>query len=277
VQFFGQFLIQEQAITVEQLREALDLMNRQNLMLGQLAVEENFLSESQANQINREQRYTDRPFGSIAISQNLLDSTQVKRLLELQQEKRIRIGEALVQLGYLNEDDLGKHLGQFKAKQEPVVVETRELPGYLKNNRLAQYILELIPRTIRRVSTLQIKIPNQCEKVGRLSTPVVGSILVRFEHGLRIALCTDEEFATHLMQSIFGAPPSESQRKMEDILNDAVAEFLNIVAGTALAGLEQEGLDADLDPPILGIPPLEGFAFKLACTYGTATLILSEP
>ena len=120
MQFFGQFLIQEQAITVEQLREALDLMNRQNLMLGQLAVEEKFLSESQANQINREQRYTDRPFGSIAISQNLLDSTLVKRLLELQQEKRIRIGEALVQLGYLNEDDLGKHLGQFKAKQEPV-------------------------------------------------------------------------------------------------------------------------------------------------------------
>ena len=122
-----------------------------------------------------------------------------------------------------------------------------------------------------------MKIPAQCEKVGRLSAPVVSSILVRFEQGLRIALCTDEEFATHLMESIFGAPPTESQRTMENILNDAVAEFLNIVAGAALAGLEQEGLDADLDPPIQGIPPLEGFAFELACTYGSATLILSEP
>ena len=277
MQFFGQYLIQEKVITVEQLREALELMNKQNLMLGQLAVEEKYLTESEANQINREQRYTDRPFGSIAISQDLLDDDQVKRLLELQQEKRIRIGEALVQLSYLVEEDLGKHLSRFKTKQDPLVVHTRELPGYLHGNRLAEYILELIPRTIRRVSALRVKIPGECEKVGRLSTPVVASILVRFEQGLRIALCTDEEFATHLMQSIFGAPPSESQRSMEDILNDAVAEFLNIVAGTALAGLEQEGLDADLDPPILGIPPLEGFGFELACTFGTATLILSEP
>ena len=52
---FGQFLVRTKVISVEQLRDALDMMSRENLLLGQLAVEEGYLSESQANTINRKE------------------------------------------------------------------------------------------------------------------------------------------------------------------------------------------------------------------------------
>ena len=77
MEFFGQFLVKEGAITVEQLREALDLMASENLRLGQVAVEQGLLSESEANDINREQRYTDKPFGSIAVKLGLITAVQL--------------------------------------------------------------------------------------------------------------------------------------------------------------------------------------------------------
>ena len=44
LEFFGQFLVRTKVISVEQLRDALDMMSRENLLLGQLAVEEGYLS-----------------------------------------------------------------------------------------------------------------------------------------------------------------------------------------------------------------------------------------
>ena len=88
-------------ISVEQLREALDMMSRENLLLGQLAVEEGYLSESQANTINREQRYSDKPFGAIGVQMGLLTTDQLDQLLELQNKRRVQVGEALTSILHL--------------------------------------------------------------------------------------------------------------------------------------------------------------------------------
>ena len=48
MQFFGQFLVKEGAITVDQLRTALDLMARENLKLGQIAVEQDLVKRERS-------------------------------------------------------------------------------------------------------------------------------------------------------------------------------------------------------------------------------------
>ena len=98
LEFFGQFLVRTKVISVEQLRDALDMMSRENLLLGQLAVEEGYLSESQANTINREQRYSDKPFGAIGVQMGLLTTEQLDQLLELQNKRRVQVGEAQFRL-----------------------------------------------------------------------------------------------------------------------------------------------------------------------------------
>lgn len=275
MQFFGQFLVKEGAITVEQLRSALDLMARENLRLGQISVEHGLLSESEANEINREQRYSDKPFGAIAVKLGLMSEIQLKEVLKVQNQRRVRIGEALVRLKHLSAEELVRQLRRFKAEEERFAVETRELPGYLKGNRIAEFLLELVSRVAMRTASVQIKVPKHCSKVDRINSQIIASVLIRSEHSLRVALSGDSDFAHALTDGVFGQAPDEILP--DEMLDDAVGEFLNMLAGNALAGLEQEGIPAELDPPIRGIPPLGGYAFDLATTVGQATLILSEP
>jgi len=275
MEFFGQFLVKEGAITVEALREALDLMGTENLRLGQVAVEQGLLSESEANDINREQRYTDKPFGSIAVKLGLITEVQLRDLLKVQNQRRVRIGEALVRLKYLTAENLVSELRKFKSEDQRVAVQPRDLPGYLDDNRIAEYVLELVPRVALRTSRVQIKVPHHCTKIERLAPKIIASVLIRSEQSLRVALSSDEEFAHALTDGVFGQAPSEVLPN--EMLDDALGEFLNMLAGNALSGLEQEGIPCELDPPIRGIPPLGGYAFDLNTTNGSATLILSEP
>ena len=128
-------------ISVEQLRDALDMMSRENLLLGQLAVEEGFLSESQANTINREQRYSDKPFGAIGVQMGLLTNPQLEQLLELQNKRRVQVGEALTRLSFISEDRLVQELRRFKAEAERPNIREVTLPGYLSKHRVAEYLL----------------------------------------------------------------------------------------------------------------------------------------
>ena len=79
---FGQYLLLEGAVTMEQLREALQLMEREHRVLGQLAVEEKLLTAEQANEINQEQLNRDLPFGKLAIEQGLALEEQVQALVK---------------------------------------------------------------------------------------------------------------------------------------------------------------------------------------------------
>ena len=175
MQFFGQFLVKEGAITVDQLRTALDLMARENLKLGQIAVEQGLLSESEANEINREQRYSDKPFGAIAVKLGLMSEVQLKEVLKVQNQRRVRIGEALVRLKHLSAEELVRQLRRFKAEEERFAVDARELPGYLKDNRIAEFLLELVGRVAMRTASVQIKVPKHCTKLERLNSTIIAT------------------------------------------------------------------------------------------------------
>ncbi|MBT6492190.1 MAG: chemotaxis protein CheX, partial [Deltaproteobacteria bacterium] len=72
VKFFGQYLLLEGAVSAEQLRSALELMEREHRMLGELAVEAGILSAEDAGTINREQLNRDLPFGMLAVEKGML-------------------------------------------------------------------------------------------------------------------------------------------------------------------------------------------------------------
>ena len=52
-------------------------------------------------------------------------------VLKVQNQRRVRIGEALVRLKHLSAEELVRQLRRFKAEEERFA-DVRELPGYLK-------------------------------------------------------------------------------------------------------------------------------------------------
>jgi len=277
VKFFGQFLLLEEAVSVDQLREALQLMESEHKVLGELAVESGLLSEEQAGDINRAQLTRDLPFGMLAVEKGLLSEKQVEELLNQQSRRRLRLGEALVRLGHLDPVEVESLLEKFNADQAPFFGSDLDLPDLFNNNALASYVLDFLPKIAMRVSRLHLKVAN--EPIGTGFHSATASIILRGTNCIRVSLSADAAFSSKLMTGMvrimsgnFDASPDDDSDQ-EDLLG----EFLSILAGHALGAFEQKGEKLAVEPPTYGEPPSsETAAFSLVSPHGAARLFLGR-
>lgn len=271
VKFFGQFLIERGEIDAEHLQRALAHMDRVNLPLGQLAVREGLLSDAAADRVNTRQRETDLPFGALAVEMGLLECQQVETLLAQQSERRIQIGEALVQLGCLAADRLGPLLDAFKADQAAYRVEHVSLPEDLVGLRAAEVVLDFLPKLCMRVARVRLKLGDFRRVSVAPAQPHRVSVTLRGARGLEIGLACDRAFALPIAASTCFLDPVALD---EEIIDDGLGEFLNVLAGNALAAIEKEAIHSDLAPPCLAAELREGWEFETAAAEGKAWLVL---
>ncbi len=92
LRFFGQFLIERGEIDSSQLREVLDLMERENRTLGELAVDAGFASAADCRRVNGEQRRLDRPFGELAQEMGVLYGRNAPSIMHADGPDRIAPG-----------------------------------------------------------------------------------------------------------------------------------------------------------------------------------------
>jgi CheY-specific phosphatase CheX len=279
--FFGQFLMELKEVQAEQVREAVTLMGNTNPVIGELAVSAKILSERDANRINREQRRTDRKFGDLAVAMGLLTPDQVQNLVREQKAQRLSIGQALCQLGHLESDRLDRLLEQFKLDQASQVANRYlELPEELDDSQFIDCTLDLFPKLTQRIARIQL-FAQSCEKwSGQELLSQIATISIHGDENCHLTLSCDRDFASQIHAGFMGG---FSHHKSEDdpeeisstLLDDCIGEFLNILAGTAMAELEKQSIAVCLDPPVFGRSPTEGYHFAIQASRGKAALILS--
>ena len=117
-------------------------------------------------------------------------------------------------------------------KIKPIIrVSRTPLPGTLQGHLHGRVCGRLLSKLIEKVSKLQVKERDQTEP-GK--NPLVASLAVTGRYGVRVSLSSDESFAEALLVGIIG-PNLPTDRES---LESALAEFLNIVLGNAIAALE---------------------------------------
>ena len=274
VKFFGQFLIECGDLDGGQVREALELMDECNRSLGEIAVASEMLCEEDADRVNLAQRGVDRPFGDLAVEMGLLSAEQLVTCLRLQRKSHLMIGEALVKLGHLAPDRLAQMLDAFKTDQAPYRIGSeRELPDPLANNRIAPYVLDLLPKLALRMARVTVKVglPQVFAEAPpfpfRISLPVHG------HRGLEITLIGDRAFCRKLAAGIAGQRESAVD---DDLVTDGVGEFLNVLCGNAMSALERDGVATDLGAPDYDAELSDGWIFDLATSHGRAALVLAQ-
>ncbi|MBW2293391.1 MAG: hypothetical protein JRG94_13925 [Deltaproteobacteria bacterium] len=274
IKFFGQFLIEIGEVDPESLRSALDLMERENLTLGELAVRAGFADESDCRRVNGEQRRRDRPFGELARAMGILNSIELEELLQSQLETRINVGEALLQLGHLTPDRLAELEDLFKRDQEQTPRGEVVLPDALSRNRLAACLVDMLPRHTMRMARLEARV---CDAGSlRASDPevnLVASLVMVGSPGVQVHLLSELCFARKLAAGIAGFPESSVT---VDLSLDGLGEFLNVLAGNAMSRLEAEGVEYRLEAPRYGQSPQAGWWFEIASNWGRAALVLNE-
>ncbi len=274
VKFFGQFLIERGEIDSNQLRKALDLMESENRTLGEMAVEAGFASEADCRRVNGEQRRLDRPFGELAQEMGVLNSVELEEMLQLQQETRVQVSDALLRLKYMQIDRVAALEDVFKRDQMPYLGGDLKLPGPLSANRLARCLVEMLPRYCMRLARIESRL--DCGHELDTLDPelkLAASLTMVGSPGVDMCTITSTSFARRLASGISGLP--------DDVLSpelciDALGEFLNVMAGNAMTSLQEEGLEYRLEAPRYDEIPRYGWVFEIASDRGLACFVLNE-
>lgn len=278
IKFFGQFLIEQRVVDSDQIRAALALMDAENRSLGELAVAGGILTDEEAAKVNSQQRYCDIPFGELAVEMGLLSDEQVDYLIGFQEQTRLRIGQALVRLNFVQNDRLHRLLVQYENEQALYRLGKVALPEGLESNVLAATILDLFPKLLVRVARIGVRI-GKGQLVNKLpALPMRIAVNVKGDVGLSICLMGDEAFSLQLAgaTSNFDASRLDAARQNCNLLADGVGEFLNVLAGNAIALLERRRISAELEPPHSGRELDSGYLFELAVSVGSAALLLKS-
>lgn len=115
---FGEFLVEKGLIEESQRDEALEIQEAVYQRLGALAAVEDMISVTQLYDILEQQKYTGTMFGETAKRMKLLDEDQLSELINLQDKVKMKLGEILVGLFYLQRNAMEAALDHFLQERE---------------------------------------------------------------------------------------------------------------------------------------------------------------
>jgi hypothetical protein len=95
---------------------ACQLQKVNNHLIGVLAMDRSMLTSEQLEEVLRKQVESTphMRFGEIAVGLGYLSRSQVERLIDIQDENRLRIGEILVLQSRITEQDLIEELAEYR-------------------------------------------------------------------------------------------------------------------------------------------------------------------
>jgi len=265
IKFFGQYLLDRGAISVELLLKAVDLQESVNLRFGETALALKLITESDLKRILKAQRAEDLMFGDMALQLGILKKEQVEQILMEQQRSRLRIGEALVRVGALTTGELHRLLEEFSMDQGLDSISRTVIPSAVLHPEIWEFCIDLSAKMFMRMVGAQCRV-GDCVLVDRLAgSDFVAGIkltgMVSASYHLTVSEPLRNRIAGALLmdEDVTGEPA--------ELLEDAVLEFVNIICGNVAAKASQYGKTVEILPPFLLRPESDGLPVP-AQSYG---------
>lgn len=255
VKFFGQFLIERGVLSAGQLLAALEDQRGRNQRFGSYALQLGYLTPSDVQRIHQAQQGNDARFGEVAVRLGLLSAAQVDEILARQRQDHIMLGELLVERGDVGPDVLERELEAFREDQAPYAADGVALPDGLSVPKAAQAMIELTARMLPRVTDAPAKAGAAAWVDAAPDLPFQVHLAFTGQHTMRYGLALDAEAARRICDGLLGAGTADEG---EDVVLDAVFEFVNVVCGSVMARLAQLGWMAEIHPPQRGFLDAEG-------------------
>lgn len=247
VKFFGQFLIEQGAISHSELLKAIDMQERTNRKLGEVVHDMGLMSRLDIAKVHQAQRSEDIRFGDKAIEMGFLTEEQLERALIWQRNNHLYIGEALIKIGALERHDLERYLELFKKDQQPYLVEKIEIPAEVANRPIWEMVADLTNKMLTRVAGMSFR-PGSCQVIDNLPARTLvaeigfsGSVSARYL--LSVSPNSRKLVARAILQE------EDVDNEPTEVLDDSVMEFINIVCGNIAAKAAQFGFQIDITPP----------------------------
>lgn len=242
--FLGQFLLEKGLIKPEQLLSAIDIQREHNPPIGKIAIDEGFIDEQAANQINAEQQRTDQRFGELATSMGHMTEQQVSQLFHTQNELKKLLGEVLVEQDFIEEETLRKELVEHAKLRETSMLE---IDSQVKEHRYCPQIshtLDALVKCFTRIPKIHVKIVKvEPTKPTQITDQKIISQTMHVPSPIKVGWIMHMELMQKIANNFLGIDVGNE----EEIYVDAVSEFLNIIMGNALSYNGEE--QTKLEPP----------------------------
>jgi stage V sporulation protein SpoVS len=270
--FFGDFLIDRGFVTRERVIAAARRMREVNQTVAALAQARGWLTAPEIELIHVQQLLHNRVWGEQAVALGLLDPAQVTRLLADQRARHLRLGEALLELGYIERGALERALAEFADERARESAEPRRLPAALEQCAPVRYVLDHFTELVVRIARVTARLGEASEWKGKIEPEHAAQISLGGDVQLAIGIAADRGFGAALAEGWLGIPNDRLDRAL---LVDLLGELLNVMVGGAKSHLENLGVRVELGLPELDALPAHGTAIELAAPYGKGLLILS--
>lgn len=277
VQFFGQYLLEKKIISREQLLEAVAHQESQNLKLGEHAVRQNYLTQSQADSINHLQQTQDLRFGDAAVELGLLTPAQVDELVTIQRNSHVYLGEAIVRKEFATKEIIDKALKSFQDDQAAYRAESMDLERFgVPDHNLFESAIDLTQKLLLRMWDVQCKLGEPTVQIG--NTRISGTaVQVEFsgQFNTRFILAADTAIVAKGAAKVLREDDPD-----EETCDDLLREFANVVSGNVVAILAKIGKSCEIQPPVsvgeeIDLGPAKGLVMPIVTPDGNGTLVLT--
>jgi len=250
----GNYLIDHNLITVEQLRDLIKEQQKVRVKLGLIAVAEGLISQEEADKINRLQAVMDKRFGDIAVERGFLTQGQVEALLKKQGNAYLAFAQTLENQQLMTIEQLEQYMIDFQRDYNLTISDIEDLKSDDVDRILPLYMPTGSERYLNAVGTALRTIlrcvdnnvyPERAYIVKRCDADNGAIQFVEGEHNITCAMIGKDQ-ALLETASIFG---KEDFPEVNMDALDAIGELLNCINGLYATSLSQSGISMELYPP----------------------------
>lgn len=255
-QLFGNYLVNDEVISADKLRELLDKASKQRVKLGTIAVAEGYLSEAEADEINHLQTLQDKRFGDIAVEQGYLEEEQVEYLLSQQGNPFMKFIQLLFEDEVLTPKELEWSLNDFQEQNgftddEMDALKQDDLDSIVNLFALAYkpHVTELIGLLLRNITRF-VTDDFYIGHIERVEEIVSSSMVMQHTFGdnsiyLGLASSDVEDGFITIAEEF----AKDKFRKVNSMVYDSLSEFINTTSGLFATNLSYEKISLDMEPP----------------------------
>lgn len=258
-QFFGQFLLSRGLLTTGELLSVLEETSQARAKLGTIAVTERLLTPAQVDEIHAIQAQEDKRFGQIAIERGYLSGDSLDILLAAQKSEHHQLAQVLFDRGIMDLEELDRVMEDYR-ESNALSEETLES---MKNGEVDTYVdifldlhesfdagtcrdyVALYLKSFIRFVDRNIRFERLRKTEDYQATYLTTQVL---EGSTRLITGIGGDGAAFLKMAALFA--QESEDEVEDIMEDAVGEFLNLHNGLFAVNMSDKGIELNMEPQI---------------------------
>lgn len=259
-QFFGNYLLERNAVTRKQLIDAMKQMASEEVKLGALAIHEGYMTASEVDNIVIMQTHQDKRFGELAIKEGYLTPEQVSELLKKQPPSFLLLGQILVERGIINNSELENLIVDYESYNELSDFDFSDETMENINHIIDSFLVDT-KQTLSKpeLSFLHLLFNNLLRFIGDDFTPVAPTPCREYPTTYCVSQKVLGEFSvkTYLDMPKDAAIAfacryaGESFIEFDEYVQASLDDFLNLHNGLFLVNMSNDmGIELQLEPPM---------------------------